>query len=135
MTTLVDIRPALRTFLLTNSDLAALVGGERIYPSVLLQGQRDPSIVFNLVTEITDHVTTGPSGLVMVRMQIDAYAVLPDDADTLARAVKLALDGYSGPMGTVEVQGVFADTARTDYQSEPDLHRTSRDYLIHLEER
>jgi hypothetical protein len=131
---LADIRPALREWLLTNSNIAAVVG-TRIYPVILGQGATDPSIVYNLISELNDHHMEGPSGLVMVRMQIDAYAQLHDDAAELANLVKEALDGYSGLMGTVQVQGVFADTARTDYQSDPNLHRVSRDYLIHFDER
>lgn len=132
---LADIRPALRTFLLENSTIAAVVGGERVYPVVLPQGVTDPSIVYNLITETNDHHMQGASGLVMIRMQIDAYAQTHDAAAELALLIKEALDGYSGLMGSVTVQGVFADTARTDYQDDVKLHRVSRDYLIHYSER
>jgi hypothetical protein len=36
---IVDIRPVLRTFLLADSAISTAVGGERVYPVVLLQGQ------------------------------------------------------------------------------------------------
>jgi hypothetical protein len=79
----------------------------------------------------------------MVRMQIDAYAQTTDAADALARAVKERIDGQQGlwtygsnsPLDAVEIQGVFSDTARTDYQSEPELFRVSRDYRIFFSER
>jgi hypothetical protein len=102
-----------------------------------------PSIVFNTISEITDHHTQGPSGLVMVRLQLDAYAQTTDQADALARAVKERIDGFQGhmaygassPPDAVYVQGVMAETARTDYQSDAELHRVSRDYRIHFSER
>jgi len=130
-----DLRPELRLFLLDDASVFSAVGGARIFPVVLAEGEKRPSLVYNTITETTDHHTQGPSGLVMVRMQLDAYAQLPDDADTLARAVKDHLDGYRGPMGAIAVQGAFAETARTDYQSEPKLYRVSRDYRIFYGER
>jgi hypothetical protein len=140
---LADIRPALRAYLLADNAISQAVGGVRIYPTVLPQGIKAPSIVYNVISEITDHVTTGASGLVMVRMQLDAYATTPDAADELARAVKLRIDGFSGPMpygsnsppDAVEVQGIFAETARSGYQPEPELYRSSRDFLIWFAER
>ena len=130
-----DIRPALRAFLLTDADVSAAVGGSRIYPVVLQQGQREPSLVFNRISGQGDHHMQGPSGLTRPRFQIDAYAPSHDDAAELADLVKLALDGYSGLMGSVNVQGVFFETEREDYQSDVGLHRVSRDYLIWYEER
>jgi hypothetical protein len=132
---LADVRPALRAFLLADPTVSAAVGGERIFPVVMPQGERRPSLVYNIISESTDHVTTGPSGLVMARMQIDSYASTPDEGDSLARLVKDRLDGFSGLMGSVEVGGVFAETARTDYQADSQLHRSSRDYRIWFSER
>jgi len=130
-----DLRPELRLFLLDDAAIFSAVGGARIHPVVMPQGEKRPSLVCNTITETTDHHTQGPSGLVMVRMQIDAYATLPNDADALARAVKDRLDGYRGPMGAIDVQGVFAETARTGYESEPKLYRVGRDYLVWYGER
>lgn len=130
-----DIRPALREFLLSISEISALVGGERIFPVVLQQGVRDPSIVYTRISGQGDHHMQGASGLARPRVQIDAYAPTPDEAAQLADTVKFYLDGYSGPMGNVTVQGVFFDTEREDYQADVDLHRVSRDYIVHYEER
>jgi hypothetical protein len=140
---LADIRPALRAYLLGDATIAAAVGGTRVFPTVLPQGVKATSIVYNVISEVTDHHTQGPSGLVMVRVQVDAYALTTDAADALARAVKERIDGFAGvwaygsssPPDSVEIQGCFADTARTDYQSDAELHRVSRDYRIHFSER
>jgi hypothetical protein len=138
-----DLRPALTAYLLADATISAAVGGERIHPGILPQGERRPTIVYNLVSEVTDHHLQGPSGLVMVRMQIDAWAQTPDAADALARAIKLRIDGAAGdwpygdgsPPDTLQVQGAFADTARWDYQADIGMHRASRDFLIHYGER
>ena len=140
---LADIRPALRAYLLADPTISTAVGGTRIYPTVMPQGVKATSIVYNVISEITDHHTQGPSGLVMVRMQIDAYAQTTDAADALARAVKERIDGFSGlmaygsasPQDSVTVQGVFSETARTGYEPDAELFRSSRDFLIWFAER
>jgi hypothetical protein len=141
-----DLRPALRAYLLADATVSAAVGSSRIHPTILPQGTNGPAVpavVYNVISEVTDHHMAGASGLVMVRMQVDAYAATPNEADSLSRAIKDRIDGVSGawaygtdsPQDSVTVQGVFAETARTDYQPDAKLYRSSRDYLIHFEER
>jgi hypothetical protein len=133
-----DLRPELRTFLLADATISTAVAGSRVHPVILPQGTNGPAVpalVYNTISEITDHVTTGASGLVMVRLQLDAYAATPNEADALARAVKDRIDGYRGVMGAVAVQGVFAENARTDYQSDSKLFRSGRDFVVWYAER
>jgi hypothetical protein len=132
---LADIRPALRQFLLEDSTLTIAVGGERIFPVVLPQGVTAPSVVYKRISGVGDHTIQAPTGLAQVRMQIDAYAQTQSDADELSRLIKERLDGYSGPMGNVQVQGVFYDTMRDDYQDDVKLFRVSQDFMIVFEER
>jgi hypothetical protein len=137
-----DLRPALAAYLLAGSSVAAKVGGSRIYPVILPQGERNPSIVYNRITAQGDHHMTGPSGLAMVRMQIDAWAAKQDDADALARAIKARIDGFRGVMGDgvqdvtpVTVQGVFFDSARDDYHADAEMFRVSQDFRVWYAER
>jgi hypothetical protein len=141
-----DLRPALRAYLLGDATISTDVGGTRIHPTVLPQGTNGPAvpaIVYNVISEITDHHTQGASGLVMVRMQVDAYAATPAEADELARAIKTRIDGQAGvwpygtasPQDSVTVQGVFSENARTGYEPDSKLFRSGRDFLIWFEER
>jgi len=130
-----DLRPELRTFLLDDDAIFSAVGGARIFPVVLAEGEKRPSLVYNLVSDITDHHMQGPSGLIMARLQLDCWASLQDAAAALDRLVKDRLDGYRGPMGIIEVFGAFSETAWTGYEDAPKLHRSARDYLIHYGER
>jgi Protein of unknown function (DUF3168) len=125
-----DLRPALRTFLLADAAIAAAVGGPRVFPVVLPQGERRASLVYTRISDVGDHHMGGPSGLARPRYQIDAYAALQDDADSLARLVKDRLDGFRGLMGSVQVQGAFLDSLRDEYEQEAELFRTSVDYII-----
>lgn len=142
-----DIWPALRGFLLADEAIAAEVGSSRIHPTILPQGTNGknvPAVVGNVISEVNDHNTQGASGLVMVRVQLDAYALTATEAGTLGLAIKERLDGFRGTMddgasppgvSPIEVKGVFAETARTGYEPDTKLHRHGRDYLIWYAER
>lgn len=136
-----DIRAPLRAFLLADTALSQAVGSKRVYPIVLPQGERQASIVYTRISAQGDHHTEGASGLMQTRLQVDAWAPSADGAAALAGLVKARLDGYRGPMvapgpsgGTVDVQGVFFDSEREDYQPDIEMYRVSRDFLIWYEE-
>lgn len=134
-----DIRIALRAYLLANGAVSALVGGSRIYPSKLPQGVTATSLVFNEISGAGDHHMQGASGLAQVRMQLGAWAQTADAAHALFLAVKEALDGYRGPMGSgdfeVQVQGVFIDSWRDVDDTAANLRGKLADYLIWYAER
>lgn len=129
-----DIRAGLRTFLQADAAVAALVG-TRVYPVKLPQGVKDASLVYNEISGQSDHHMEGPSGLVTVRMQIAAWAQSADAAHALFLAVKEAIDGYRGMMGSVEVQGVFIDSWRDLDDTTANLRGKVADYFIHYSER
>lgn len=131
---LADIRTGLRTFLLADAAVAALVG-TRIYPIKLPQGITAASIVYQEISGIGDHHMQGPSGLSRVRMQIGAWAQSADAAHALFLAVKEAIDGYQGLMGSVYVQGVFIDSWRDIDDTVANLRGKVADYMIHYSER
>lgn len=138
-----DLRPALRAFLLGDSAVNAAVGGKRIYPLKLPQGELLPSLVLVLVSGAGDHTMQGASGLARPRYQVDAWAQTLDLASALKILTKGRLDGYAGPMAwtadaittTVNVQGCFFESEREDYDAVAKLYRSSADYLIWFEER
>lgn len=136
-----DLRPALYSFLLADSAITAITGagvGARIYPMKIKQGVNQASVVYTRISGEGDYHNEGPSGYARVRMQIAAWAQKADDADALARAVKAAIDGYSGPMGSganlVQVQGVFQADAREMWDDTAALHGVMRDWFFHYEE-
>lgn len=129
-----DIRTGLRTFLLADAAIAALVG-TRIYPVKLPQGVSGTSLILNEISGQGDHHMQGASGLVTVRMQIGAWATTADGAHALFLAVKEAIDGYRGLMGDVTVQGVFIDSWRDIDDTVANLRGKVADYFIHYSER
>jgi hypothetical protein len=129
-----DIRPALRTFVLADGLIASMVGA-RMYPIVLPQGVKEDSIVYNEVSSTGDHHNEGPSGLAQVRMQIGCWSLSADGAHALGLAVKARIDGYRGPMGSVDVQGVFFETWNDLYEDSTKMFGKSADYRIWYGER
>lgn len=129
-----DIRAGLRTFLLADGPVAALVG-TRIYPVKLPQGIVAASLVYNEISGVGDHNMEGASGLVQVRMQVGAWAQSADGAHGLYLAVKEAIDGYRGMMGDVAVQGVFIDSWRDIDDTVANMRGKVADYFIWYAER
>ena len=127
---MIDIRTALRTFLLDDPAVSALVGGERIHHARMPENQVAPSVVFYKVSEFGDYHMGGDSGLGHVRMQVDSWAQNADAAVELANAVFDRISGASGPMGSATVWGIFLDSGRDDYDSVARMFRISRDFMI-----
>ncbi len=140
---LIDIRPALRALLLANSELSTVVGGERIYPGQMPQGERSSSIVYSEVSDVGDYTLDGPTGLARPRYQVTAWAKTADAAAALGLLIKQVLDGYRGtvsfgahsPQDTVVVRGVFMDASRDLYDDAAKLHGKARDFIIWFAER
>lgn len=134
-----DLRPALRAFLLADSAVSAAVGGSRIYPGKMPQGQTSPSLVYSEISGVGDHHMQGPSGLARPRIQITAWAQTADLANDLYLKVKERLDGYQGVMGSgsaeVTVQGVFIESWRENDDEAANLRGKIADYFIAYEER
>lgn len=141
--TLADIRVGLRALLLANAAISPAVGASRVYPLVLPQGTTATSIVYSRISGIGDHHSTGPSGLARPRFQVDCWATTHNAAAALALLVKECLDGYQGsvqwddnsPGNAIEIQGIFFDSERENYDSEAKLYRVSHDYFVWYEER
>lgn len=141
--TLADLRVGLRAYLLDDSTISAAVGGVRVYPIKLPQGQTLTSIVHTRISGQGDHHMEGPSGLNRGRVQIDCWSTSADAADLLARQVKERIDGYRGsilwgddsPEEAIVVQGIFFESEREDFDDVAQMYRSSKDYIVWYEER
>lgn len=73
----------------------------RIYPDTVPQNASFPYVVYQVIgTQPTD-TKDGASRLDVVRFQVDCYSTDYDTTDTLAAAVRTALDRYAGtPTGS-----------------------------------
>lgn len=130
---MLDLRPELRSFLLADPSIAAVVVN-RVYPGQMPQGVSATSIVYTRISGGGDYHMQGLSGFARHRYQIDAWALKADSAASLADLIRDRIDGYRGAMGAVTVHGIFFQDQREDYDEEAKLHRTGRDYFIDFAE-
>jgi hypothetical protein len=144
--TIADIRPALTAYVVADASISGVIGTRqdaRMFPVVLPQGEKRPSVVYSRISGLSDHHMQGPSGLSRPRIQIDCWAAKADIAATLSDLVKARIDGFKGdipyggdsPQASVTVQGIFFDSEREDFDNESKLYRASRDYFIWFAER
>ena len=96
-----------RAYLLATSAVTDICS-TRINFGTHPQGQALPAIVLNTVDDADGHTLIGPDGLSQGRVQADCYATTYGGAKLLSRAVRAALDGYSGG----DFSGVFLAGSR-----------------------
>lgn len=103
------IEAAIRSLLLANSAVAAIVG-TRIYPATSPQGVTSPRIVYERISTMRVHSMAGATGLVRPRIALDCFGDGYAGSKALGDAVRLALDGYKGIAGEDRIYGVFLDS-------------------------
>tara|TARA_B100000809_G_scaffold154054_1_gene151418 strand:- start:1083 stop:1505 length:423 start_codon:yes stop_codon:yes gene_type:complete len=100
-----DIGKGLRTYLLTDTAIAADVG-TRIFPRAMPQDATLPAIVFQLISSISVDQVDSAAGIANALVQVDIYGETHLAANNLAEDVRNAVHGYSGSMGSETVQSV-----------------------------
>lgn len=130
------IESALYSYLSNKASVTALVS-DRIYPQVAPQGTAYPFVTFNVLSEDTQHDMSGASGLTNVAMQIDAWCETVADRVSVSEALRNALDGFRGAMGTesLHISNFFMTDRQnfvegdTEGKAHP-LYRSSMDFSI-----
>lgn len=127
------LEEGLVTYLKANGGVAALVG-TRVYPLILPQEATYPALAYMVVSDDRPQSHSGPTGLATPRIQIDCWGATYGATKLLERAVRLALEGYVGAMGSVTVRGVFLDTAQDLFDEEAQKYRVRMDFFISYRE-
>jgi len=129
-----NFKEALFAYLKTKPSVTT-IAGNRIYPLVLPQDETRPSLVYQVISRTGNHHLLGPAGLPQTRLQITSNAATPTLATNLADGVRLALDGFRGFWGNVEVTGCEKENEVDDFEepidaSDQGVFRVVQDYLI-----
>lgn len=82
-----------------------------------------------LVYQIIDSPELHVGGYVESRVQFSCWAETDTEADTLATALRTALEGYHGAMGTTHVRVLVANRM-DDYEDMSGLYRQIVDALL-----
>ena len=100
-------------------SLPQLKGSQKPYPGVVL----------NTISDRSGQTFDGPDGMSATRVQVDVYAEGYGQAKTIARQIRVALDGYRGGM----ILGTFRlserDSRENGEASKP--FRISQDFEVH----
>lgn len=115
------------------SHIVGVVGiGGRMYPETLPQMPTLPAITYQVVSEWRRPTMHGTDGLPRTRVQVDCWARTSLEARAIADAVREAVDGFSGLMGSpgTEIGGLFAANTFSSYDPEAKMYRVSRDYVV-----
>lgn len=125
------VEAAIYTLLKDAAGVSALAG-TRIYPILAPQDSAYPLITYQRISGARWRTFDGPSGKAQPRFQLDVWATSYAGANALAKAVRDALDGYSGTVATVRIGGVALETDqdRIDTSTDPKLFGVTMDFMI-----
>lgn len=122
---------AIRARLLATAAVTALCGN-RIDFGASGQGAAYPRVVLWTIGDAEGHNLQGPDGHSIGRIQCDVYALTYGASKQLSRAVRAALDGYSGN----GFQGVFLASSRDTREGGSNdaerPFRVSLDFITHF---
>lgn len=121
---------ALRTFLLADEALSALVG-TRIYPDEVPQGGTFPALRYLQVSLLADYTHDGDANLDMTRYQFDCYAPNRPQANQVATVLRTALSRLQKTrIDDICFQSVFMVNALSGYDDGFNQWRMVRDFEI-----
>lgn len=106
----------LRTFTIADAAVAALIA-DRMHELHVPQSELKPHVYYARVSTEDERAMDSAVGEEPFRnlFAIDCWARTPEDADTLAGAIRDRLNNYRGTMGSRTVQGVFVSSQSDDY--------------------
>ena len=91
--------------LTANASVSAIVG-TKVFPGLAPMGTALPIVIYQRTSTDRVHSITGPVGVPVVTIQVTSWGTSYENGKELSRAIRLALDGYSGTSGGVTVQRV-----------------------------
>lgn len=104
----------------------------RIFPSIIPQGQSNPSIRYEKVSAVRPQSLDGPAAWVQARFQIDVWADTDATVTVLADAVAAAIDGTRGDFGGATIQHAYLEDfgRRPEFDTEETGYRVTMDLII-----
>lgn len=124
-----SIEAAVRAQLVDNGNVAALIG-TRAYLTRLPQNPTYPAIALRIVGMDQDMAHDGPVDFAASRIQVDLYADEFAEVRTLADAVRIALNGYSGLSADEQVWVVMFENEMDEWGDLLTVWRITQDYRV-----
>lgn len=102
----------------------------RLFPVQAGENPVLPCVIYRTVSAIRDFTFDGPTGTVSERVQFDVLATTQDGAQTVADALRSALNGYSGAMGSIDCHYAHLDSSQDLYDAQDRTSRVTLDFII-----
>ena len=97
------VNEGVRAYLVAQSAITALCS-TRVRTTQADQSDDLPYILLTTVSDMSVYAMAGEAGLARARQQVDVIARTPLAAIALSEAVRAAMSGYRGAMGTLPVR-------------------------------
>jgi len=133
------LEEGLRSYLASNSGLTAIING-RVYLMMIPQSMTVPCLTYQRIStaRTLSHDTVGASTLAHPRFQFDAWASTYAVSKSITDALRTALNGKTGSIGTspnaITIRAALVDDESAEYDPETQLYRSRSDYFIWQEE-
>ena len=121
------IRSSLRQYLAAQSEITALVS-TRIYPVFAPESATFPAIIYARKSGGHDHNLHSATGSAMPAFELTCLAPTYEQVDQLAEVIRQKMQGFRGPMGSVNVRSVILDDEADGFE---DLGEAASDRLVY----
>ena len=128
-----SVGKAVFSILTNNAGVSAIVS-TKVYPVTAPQLIKTPFITYSIISVTPTNTKDRPSPVDEVRVQVDCYETTYAKAETLAGAVRTALDAYAigSEVSGVKLDGIAYETENDAINEEVDIFRKSADYIIRV---
>jgi len=123
-----DVGDVIHSVIQADSTVAAIT--TTVAPGKVPEQKDYPAVTYDQISGVGLDHKDGTSDMDTERWQIASRAKKRIDAVSLDKAVRSAIDGYSGTVNGVEVLSIRFKNRRTDWESGQDVHRIISDYQI-----
>lgn len=118
---------------LSNDGTVAGLVSTRIYPDIAPQRATLPYVVYTEISTAPTDDKDGSSVLDTIQVQVDMYDDNYDDVETLAAAIRAALDRVSGTIQSVVVDKIiYSGEGSGAYSADMNIWWRSQDYQIRI---
>ena len=111
------------------SGVTSLVGTS-IFTVLASQSDLSAYVVIHIIDIVPENTKDGVSKLDQVRVQVDSFHSNKSSGDSLAVAIRSALDGYGGTVGSTLIDNIYFDQALNDYDYDRDLYKVQQDFIV-----
>jgi len=116
----VTVNEALVSLVLANAAITNVIG-QRFTPALALDGKAMPCAIYQRISGRHVESLKGSSGLCFARYQITTLATTYKQAAELGELVRLCLEGYSGIVTDLNINGITWEGDGDLLDASPDL--------------